>query len=400
MSSEMKPLRGMRVIDLSRVLAGPLCAQNLADLGADVIKVEAPGNGDESRGWPPSRKGMSTAYASANRGKRCITVDLKDPRGLEIVRRLVRDGDIVIESAATGVSQRLGVDYDSLKAVKPDLIYCTISGFGRTGPLAEARGYDMILQAYTGIMDLVGDPDGNPARVPFSPIDQTTGHHATVGILAALLRRGITREGAYIEVSLYETAISFLGYLLQAYWEDGKLPRRNGSRHGGIVPYEAFACRDKTILLGVANDKLWRSFCGAFGISELADDPRFAANAARVANRQETVAIVKDILAPLKAEDVLARLRAIGVPCSPINNLQDLLDEPQTAALGMIGRLSHPVVGEMNVVGMPIQFDRQSRNFGAMPPLAGEHTREVLLSLGYAPDEITSLGEAGVVTQG
>jgi crotonobetainyl-CoA:carnitine CoA-transferase CaiB-like acyl-CoA transferase len=397
MIGAMKPLAGMRVLDLSRVLAGPLCAQTLGDLGAEVIKVEPFGNGDESRTWPPFRDGVSTAFLSANRHKKSIAIDLKKRRGLELVRRMVRDCDVVVESNATGVSERLGIDYVSLKAENPRLVYCTISGFGRSGPLREARGYDVILQAFSGIMGMTGEEGSGPVRIPFSPIDQTTGHHAVIGILSALMRRGQTGQGAYVEVSLYETAVAFVGYLLQAYWEEGILPKRLGSRHGGIAPYQAFECSDKAILIGIANDKLWANFCRAFAISELVDDPRFSTNASRVANRSETVAIVQERVGSWQSDDLLTKLNALGIPCAPINTLADLIKHEHTTARGIIGRFQHPVLGSLQTVGIPILFDRQPRDFGSPPPMLGEHTYPILQAMGYSIAEIEDLCSSNVV---
>jgi len=257
----------------------------LGDLGAEVIKIETPDVGDESRSWPPFHKGTATAFLTANRNKKSVALNLKSAAGQQVLHRLAREVDVVIESAATGVSERLGADYETLKNVNDKIIYCTISGFGRSGPLSHLRGYDMILQAYSGMMSVTGDENSSAVRIPFSPIDQATGYHAVIGVLSALIERSISGRGSLIEVSLYETAVSFLGYMIQAYLEDGKLPTPSGSRHGGIAPYQAFDCADRTVLIGIANDKLWRAFCKELGLDELAKDPRFSLNNDRVRYR-------------------------------------------------------------------------------------------------------------------
>lgn len=398
MVKEMVPLKGMRVLDLSRVLAGPLCAQGLGDLGAEIIKVETLVDGDESRSWPPFSNGMATAFMAANRNKQSIALDLKKPDGLKIVHELVRTCDVVVESASAGVAERLGVDYPTLKAINDRIVYCTISGFGRTGPMKDARGYDMILQAYSGMMSVTGSEDGNAIRIPFSPIDQTTGYHAIIGVLSALMQRGVSGKGSLIDVSLFETAASFLGYMAQAYMENGTLPKRSGSQHSGIVPYQAFECRDKSILVGIANDKLWRAFCNAFGYSEFAIDARFALNRDRVANRHATVAIVQEAMSPLAAADALEKLDRIGVPSAPINNLQDLIENPQTTARGLIGSFNADYISaNVKAFLMPILFDGQPRNLGSPPPRLGEHTDIVLTRLGYTPMEIQALERDQVI---
>lgn len=394
----MKPLKGIKVLDISRVLAGPLCAQALGDLGAEVIKIEAPGHGDESRSWPPFHNGTATAYITANRNKKSVAVNLKDPEGQKILHRLAAGADVVVESAATGVSERLAADYATLRAINERLIYCTISGFGRTGPASGRRGYDMILQAYSGMMSVTGDDRSGAVRIPFSPIDQTTGYHAVIGVLAALIERSVTGRGSFIEVSLFETAVSFLGYMIQAYLEDGRLPERNGSRHGGIAPYQAFECADRTVLIGIANDKLWRAFCNAFGAAHLADDPRFATNRERVARMEEVVGIVQSIVAEIPSRLLLQRLDEIGVPSAPINSLQDIIEDPQTVARGLLKAIGGDSgIGGMQAVVMPILFNNRERELGAPPPRLGEHSEAVLEGLGYAADEIARLEAAGTI---
>ncbi|WP_288943747.1 CaiB/BaiF CoA-transferase family protein [uncultured Roseovarius sp.] len=394
----MKPLKGIRVLDLSRVLAGPLCAQSLGDLGAEVIKIESVGSGDESRSWPPYHNGVSAAYVFANRNKKSIALDLKQPEGQEVLHRLVKDADVVIESAATGVSARLGADYETLKGINEKLIYCTISGFGRTGPLRHLRGYDMILQAYSGMMSLTGYEGGEPVRVPYSPIDQTTGYHAVSGVLAALIDRGNTGKGSYIEVSLYETAVSFLNYNIQCYLIEGSLPKKTGSGHSGIAPYQAFETADRTVLIGLANDKLWRAFCRNFGVAELAEDPRFLTNADRVKNRTESVDVVQKAVKELPSANVLERLEAMGVPCSPVNTLEDVVNSPQTEARGLLQPFGgDSEIADMRSIVLPILFDRGERGLGSAPPRLGEHGSEVLLEAGYSEAQISALEKAGVL---
>ena len=290
-----KPLAGKRVLDFTKVLAGPLCTQYLSDLGAEVIKIEPTEVGDETRRWPPFRQGQGAVFLSVNRNKHSLAVDLKTPEGQAVVRRIARTADIAIESFGTGVAERLGIDYAALKAEKPDLVYCSISGFGRTGPRAGSPGYDVILQAFSGVMSLTGEPGGGPIRSPISPIDQTTGMHALSGILAALLHRDQTGEGTYLEVSLFETAVGFLGYNLQSFWERGVQPEKCGSGHESLCPYQAFEASDAPMMIGIANDNLWRRFCRAVGREELIDDPRFRTNPDRVANFDVTVGLVQDL---------------------------------------------------------------------------------------------------------
>ncbi|WP_210253905.1 CoA transferase [Bradyrhizobium sp. S69] len=393
-----KPLAGIRVLDLSKVLAGPLCAQYLGDLGADIIKVETVGSGDETRGWPPfPAPGLGTVFLSANRNKRSIAVDLKTAKGREIVHALAKSADIAIESFGTGVAERLGIDAATLRPLNDRLIHCSISGFGRSGPLKNSPGYDVILQAFCGIMSMTGDEDGGYIRSPISPIDQMTGVHAFSGILSLLYAREKTGQGGTIQVSLFETALGLLGYNLQTYWERGVQPPKCGSSHESLCPYQAFEAADGPIMIGVANDNLWRKFCGVTGLDALADDPKFRTNADRVTHRDEVLRHVKAALAANSVKHWNDALTAVGVPCSPINTLAQLLDHPHTAASGMIVEYDHAHAGRLKAVGHPVLINGEQRQAGLPPPVAGQHTDDVLSELGWSRQRIDDLRRERVI---
>ena len=391
------PLDGCRVLDLSKVIAGPLCTQYLGELGAEIVKVESPEGGDDTRGWPPLRGDTGAVFLSLNRGKRSVALDLKTAAGRDVVRRLAARSDVVVESFAPDVKARLGVDYDSLRGENPRLVYCSISGFGQTGPLRSALGYDNILQAFTGVMALNGEKGGEPARIPISPIDQVTGLNAVIGIQAALLKRAATGEGGSLEVSLFETAVGLLGFTLQTYWEQGVLPERLGSAHQSICPYQVFETADHPVLIGIANDRLWARFCRAVGRDELVADPRFATNVDRVAHFAETVGLVQDIVRARSRDEWVAALNAVDVPCTPVHTIRDLDAHAHTAARGIVLDYHDPRLGALKGVAMPIVFDGASRAAGSPPPALGEHTAEVMTELGYSMAEIEALSPEGHV---
>jgi crotonobetainyl-CoA:carnitine CoA-transferase CaiB-like acyl-CoA transferase len=367
-------------------------------MGADVIKVEATGTGDETRGWPPfAAPGLGAVFLSANRNKRSIAVDLKTQAGRAIVHRLARTADIAIESFGTGVVERLGVDAATLRGLNPKLIYCSISGFGRTGPMKDAPGYDVILQAFCGVMALTGDESGGHIRSPISPIDQMTGMHALTGILALLHQRNLSGEGGTVNASLYDSAMGLLGYNIQTFWEKGVQPKKCGSSHESLCPYQAFEASDGPIMIGVANDNLWRKFCAATGLDDIVDHPDHRTNADRVRNRAGTLARVQHALSASTVAHWHASLSAAGIPCSPINSLAQLLDHPHTATSGMVRHYDHPVAGALRGVGQPLRLDGERAGPGLPPPMLGQDTQSVLEELGLLPEEIASLREGGVV---
>ena len=393
-----KPLAGIRVLDLSKVLAGPLCAQYLGDLGADIIKVETVGQGDETRGWPPfPAPGLGTVFLSANRNKRSIAVDMKTEKGREIVHALARSADVAIESFGTGVAERLGIDAATLRALNDRLIHCSISGFGRSGPLKNSPGYDVILQAFCGIMSMTGDENGGYVRSPISPIDQMTGVHGFSGIMALLYAREKTGKGGTIQVSLFETALGLLGYNLQTYWERGVQPPKCGSSHESLCPYQAFEAADGPIMIGVANDNLWRKFCAVAGLDAIVDDPRFRTNADRVAHRKEAIGHVQFAIAQQAVahwNDVLA---GAGVPCAPINSIAQLLDHPHTSASGIVVEYEHQIAGRLKGIGHPVLIDGAERQAGLPPPMLGQHTDDVLGEIGLSSETISDLRRARVI---
>jgi crotonobetainyl-CoA:carnitine CoA-transferase CaiB-like acyl-CoA transferase len=385
-------LTGIRVLDFSKVLAGPLCAQYLGDMGADVIKVEPVDAGDDTRRYPPTHQHASdadgTVFLSTNRNKRSLALDLKSDAGKAICHRLAQQSDVVLESYGPGVADRLGVGYEAMRAINPRIIYCSISGYGSVGPMRSGKGYDAVLQAFSGIMSITGEPGGGAVRSPFSPVDQATGMHALTGILAALIERGRTGNGVRVEASLFDTSLAFLGYILQGFWANGKEPPKPGSAHDSLCPYDVFATRDKPVLLGVANDTLWRKFCAVANAATLADDARFATNALRVSHRAETVASVAALLRERDRDDWISALSAVGIPCSAVQTLEEMGTHPHTEASGMLQRYAHPAYGSLQTVAQPIRFDGRRSTVQRAPPLLGQHTREILLQAGYSPAEL------------
>lgn len=385
------PLAGVRVLDFSKILAGPLCTQYLADLGADVIKVEPP-KGDDTRHWPPFENGMGTIFLAVNRNKRSITLDLRAPEGRATAHRLARQADIVVESFGPGVADRLGVGWGDLKVENPRLVYASISGYGTRGPMKEGKGYDLIAQAFSGMLSLTGEPGGPPARSPFSPVDQATGLHAVIGLMGGLMQRDKTGHGVKLEASLFDSAVGFLGYFLQSYWQRGTEPERLGSGHESLCPYQAFDTADAPIILGIANDALWQIFCKIAGDAELAADPRFRQGSGRVDHRNEVIARVSDILKTRKREDWLTALSAHSVPCSPVHTLGELSNHAQTDQSGMI--LRH---GDFRTVASPLRAAGSRPKIRSQPPQLGEHTYAILAELGLEQHEIDRLASIGAL---
>ncbi|WP_066739167.1 CaiB/BaiF CoA-transferase family protein, partial [Cupriavidus sp. D384] len=352
----MQPLKGIRVLDLSKVLAGPLCGQYLGELGADVIKVEPPGSGDDTRGWLPQDAGQSAVFLAVNHNKRSIALDLKTEDGQRIAQQLAANADVVLQGFGGGTARKLGVDYDTLSALNPRLIYCEISGYGRDGPLGNEPGYDVMLQAFSGMISTMGEPGGKFARASFSPVDIGTGMHALSGILAALLERHTTGKGTYLEVALMETALGFMGYMAQNYWRSGKAPQRMGTAHPSMSPYQAFDAADGPLMLGVGNDAQWKRFCSVADLEDWVDHPDFVTNAARVKNFTRTVELVQSRLSTQPLAYWLDTLQKIGVPCSPIQTLDQALAHPQVQARQLVVETEHPVLGTVSNIGFPLPF--------------------------------------------
>jgi len=390
----MDALQGLRVVDFSKVLAGPLCTQYLGDMGAEVIKVESP-QGDDTRRWPPFRGGDGTVFLSANRNKQSVALDLKSAAGREAVLRLVATADIVVESCGPGVAGRLGIDYDSVAALRPDVVYCSISGFGSQGPLRQGKGYDVILQAFSGMMALTGEENGPPVRSPISPIDQATGLHAAIGILAAVVKRLRTGKGGRVEASLFDTSLAFMAYVMQSYWERGTEPRRWGSAHESLCPYQVFQASDRPILLGVANDTLWQAFCREVDAPELGRDARYATNAGRVEHRAQVLEQVAAHLSRDTCDAWIDRFSRAGIPCAPILGVSDVLSHPHTQASGMIQHLPRDGDDGLQAVSQPLRFDGERPAAQCAPPALGQHTRPVLAALGYGPQDIDRIVAGG-----
>ncbi len=393
----MIALQGIRVLDLSKVLAGPLCGQYLGELGAEVIKVEPVGSGDDTRTWLPQDRGQSATFLAVNHNKRSLAVDLKTGEGRQIVQTLAAKADVVLQGFGGGAAARLGVDYDTLSALNPALIYCEISGYGRTGPLGQEPGYDVMLQAFSGMISTMGQAGGQHARASFSPVDLGTGMHAFSGILAALIERQKTGRGMHLEVSLLDTAMGFMGYLAQNYWLSGKVPRPMGTAHPAMAPYQVFDAADGPVMIGVGNDAQWRRFCPVAGLQDMADTPRFATNAARVEHFAETVEMVQARIRTQPVAYWLDALRKAGVACSPIHTLDQALDHPQVAERALIAESEHPVLGKVRNMGLPVRFRGGSRQVHRAPPLLGQHTDEILLQAGYPLESIERFKAHGVV---
>lgn len=395
----MRPLDGIRVLDLTRVVSGPFCTMQLGDLGAEVVKVERPGEGDDARAFAPPWQGDQSAYfLSINRNKRGIAVDLKCEAGRALLWRLIDVSDVLVENFRPGAMDRLGLGWEAVHARRPALVYASISGFGDSGPQRDRPGYDVIVQGEAGIMDLTGQPDGPPQKVGTSIADLVSGLTAAQGILAALYARRDTGLGQRVTVSMYEAAAALLTFNAGIYFATGASPRRRGNGHATIVPYETFEAADGWINLGVANDELWRRFCAAAELGGIMDDPRFARAADRVRNRTELIPIVQAAIRRRSRDAWLAALDAAGVPCGAIRSVGEVCDGPLLRDRDMIATVDHPSAGTVRMVKSPVRLGSTPLDGYAPPPRLGEHTDEVLGGLlGLDPGEIARLRAEGAV---
>lgn len=402
----MRPLQNIRVLDITRALAGPYCTMMLGDLGADIVKVERPKSGDESRGWGPPfvgepygpYAGESAYFIAANRNKRSITVNIQTAEGQEIVRRLAGVSDVLVENYRTGDLDKLGLGYEDLHRLYPKLIYCSISGYGRTGPYADRPGYDAIIQAEGGMMSLTGPADGTPSRVGIPIIDITAGMFASSAILAGLRARDLTGEGQLIDISLFDAHIALLTNAASNYLVGGEPPRRLGNAHPNIAPYEAFPARDGWLVVGAANEKQWQTLCGIINRADLQTDPRFASNSQRVANRPALLEELNRVFSQRDVQAWLDELMRAGLPCAPINTLPQVFDHPQTQARQMTLETEHPTAGKVRVTGFPYKFSETPAEIHAPPPTLGQHTNEILTTvLDYSSEDVSALREKGAI---
>ena len=409
-----QPLEGIKVLELGNFIAGPFCGMLLGDMGAEVIKIERPGDensrgGDDTRTWGPpylkDAQGQDTTeaayYLSANRGKKSLTLDISTPEGQEIIRQLAAKSDIVLENYKVGQLKKYGLDYASLKAVNPKLIYCSITGFGQTGPYAHRAGYDYVIQGMGGFMSITGErddlPGGGPQKAGVAVADLMTGMYSGVAILAAVTHREQTGEGQYIDMALLDCQVAMLANMNTNYLTSGKAPARAGNSHQNLTPYQVFKVADGYVIVAVGNDGQFAKYCQAGGRPELAADPRFRTNPDRVRNRAEMIPLLEVMMLTKTRQQWMDDLEAVGVPCGPINSIADAFDNPQVKARGLKIELPHPTAGSVPLVANPIKYSGTPLQYTAPPPLLGEHTEAVLRDLGYAPEQIEKLRASHVI---
>ena len=403
-------LSHIRVLDLTRVLAGPWACQMLADLGAEVIKIERPGSGDDTRAWGPpylkDRDGQDTResayFLSTNRGKKSVTLDISTPEGQAIVRKLALESDVFIENYKVGDMARYGLSYEDLKEANPRLVYCSVTGFGQDGPMAGFAGYDFIIQGMGGLMSITGErddlPGGGPQKLGVAFSDLMTGMYSSVAILAALENRHKTGQGQYIDMALLDVQVAAMANMNMNYLTSGVVPKRQGNAHANIVPYQVFRTREGHMVLAVGNDRQFAKFCAIAGCPELASDARFAKNADRVRNREILVPMLQEILLQRSTQEWVAPLEAAGVPSGPINDIAQAFEHPQVKHRKMKVDLPHPQSGTVPSVANPIKFSGTPITYSSAPPLLGQHTQDILSTLGgLSADEIKALGDQGII---
>ena len=392
------PLASLLVADLTQNVAGPFCAQILGDMGAEVVKIERTGRGDDARAWAPPYWGQESAtFMSVNRNKRSLAVDLKSREGLAIVERLVTRADVFVQSLRAGAVEELGLGWERARALNPRLVYCSVTAFGTEGPLRDRPGYDPLMQAMSGIMSITGHPNQPPARVPVSVVDMGTGMWAATAILAALRERDRTGRGVHVTTALFDTALAWTAFQMSQYLGTGEVPLPQGSGTAMICPYEAFPARDAWVMIAAGSDALFTRCCEALGVPAIAEDPRFRDNPTRVANRKALSEALSAVTRTLDSADALARLQRAGVPSAPINTLDRIVAEAQTEASGMLVPAKHPRLPDYRGLGLPIRWDGERPGITRVPPLLGEHTAEVLAELGFEPAAIEDLARRHVV---
>jgi formyl-CoA transferase len=390
------PLAGVRVVDLTRVMVGPYCTMMLGDLGADVIKVEIPGRGDDTRHWgPPFVESETVYYLSVNRNKRSIALDLKQEPAREALWRLIAEADVLVENFSPGTAERLGFGYEAVKALRPDIVYASISGFGQSGPDYQRTAYDLIVQGTSGMMSITGHPGGPPTRLGVPIADIGGGMFAAYAIVAALFDRERTGEGSYVDVSMLGGQVALLTYQAGLYLTTGAVPSQLGNAHPMIAPYDTFRTADGYVNIAVGNDSLWQRFCAALGLDTLLADERYATNAGRSTNRAALYAVIEPRLAELTTDAVVRCLDTAGVPCGPIRDVAQAMDDGQTRAQGLVIDVEHPTLGRLEVSGAPYHFDGKPVRARQAPPLLGQQTAEILAEVGYTPEEIDILIASG-----
>jgi crotonobetainyl-CoA:carnitine CoA-transferase CaiB-like acyl-CoA transferase len=397
----MKPLEGIRVLDLTRALAGPYCTLMLGDYGADVIKIEIPGSGDDTRTWGPPFVGEESAYfLSINRNKRSLTLNFKEEKAREIFLKLAKDADVVVENFTPGVMDRFGLGYDALKAINPGIVVCSISGFGQTGPYRSRPAYDQIMQGLSGLMSITGESDGEPQKVGIAVADIGAGMWAAFAIMTAIHNRSHEGEGQgqYIDISMMDAQVAWLTYQAANFFANGTPPKRLGAAHPNLVPYQAFMCQDNKYLnLAVGSERIWERFCEGMGMPEMLENPDYKTNIERAQHRSTIVPFLQDIFIKQPVAYWVEKLQAVSVPCGPINDLADVFADPQIISRDMVQEIPHPTLGTVKQLGLPLKFSRTPGSLDRHPPLLGEHNEEVLKEIGFSAAEIEELKSQAII---